>query len=238
MPSAFFLAQTAAEIHRIPPYDARRAWMACHFSPYGTGLSNLPEGLPPGSMVILNDRTPVAGHDPGLIAAQLAQLAEEEKVSHILLDFQRTGEARTAAIARAVAEVLPCPVGVAAGYAKELDCAVFLPPLPLHTAPEDYIAPWQGRPVWLELAPACGAYTVTQQGCTQSPWASEGEFPHLEETVCCRYRTEVETDAIRFILKRGPQELKLLRNAPGIDCFVGLYQEFAQPEAQATALAQ
>ena len=34
MPTAFFLAQTAAEIHLPLPEDAKKAWMACHFSSY------------------------------------------------------------------------------------------------------------------------------------------------------------------------------------------------------------
>ena len=38
-----FLAMTAAEIRANPDISSPIGWMACHFSPYGTGLSNLPE---------------------------------------------------------------------------------------------------------------------------------------------------------------------------------------------------
>ena len=66
-----FLAMTAAEIRGTETLPPKTAWMACHFSPYSTGLSNLPKALPPGSMVILDDITPIHGHDSETIAAQL-----------------------------------------------------------------------------------------------------------------------------------------------------------------------
>lgn len=238
MPSAFFLAQTAAEIRQQLPKNTQKAWMACHFSPYGTGLSNLPEQLPEGSMVIVNDRTPVAGHDPQRIASQLAQLVQAGNIGHVLLDFQRPGEAQTVAIAKAIVGGLACPVGVSELYAKDLQCPVFLPPLPLHMPLADYIAPWKEREIWLELMPDCAAYTVTENGCTKTACDATGTFPHFDAQACCRYRTEVLADAVRFTLVRGAEELEQLRNRTEISCFVGLYQQFAQPEAQATALDQ
>lgn len=238
MPSAFFLAQTAAEFQQELPENAQKAWMACHFSPYGTGLSNLPATLPENSMVIVNDRTPVAGHDPERIAAQLGQLAQTLQVSRVLLDFQRPGESRTAAICKAISQSLPCPVGVSEPYAKGLDCPVFLPPVPLHMPPADYITPWQDRRVWLELAPSCAAYRITESGCFQDVGNTTGQFPHFDQQACCRYRIEMLKDTICFTLYRGWEELALLREHGAVDCFVGLYQEFAQPEAQATALDQ
>ena len=66
-----YLAMTPAEFNSVsqPPPDF--AYMACHFSPYGTGLGNLPTVLPPESLLILNDRTPIHGHDPQRIFDQL-----------------------------------------------------------------------------------------------------------------------------------------------------------------------
>ena len=43
-----YFAMTAAEIRGCSALPAGIAWMACHFSPYGTGLSNLPPELPEG----------------------------------------------------------------------------------------------------------------------------------------------------------------------------------------------
>lgn len=238
MPSDFFLGQTAAEWeHPLPP-GTKKAWMACHFSPYGTGLSNLPRQMPPGSMVILNDRTPVAGHDPALIARQLTELIHQFDCSRILLDFQRPGEAQTQTIVKAILASTDCPVGVSHWYATDLDCPVFLPPLPLHMPLRSHIAPWAGRKIWLELAPDCARYTVTKDGCRQESCEATGEFPHFDQALHCRYRTEVSSEAITFTLCRTHDDVRCMLEAEEIDCFAGLYQEFSQPEAQATALAQ
>ena len=238
MPSDFFLGQTAAEwTHPLPP-GAKKAWMACHFSPYGTGLSNLPRQLPPGSMVILNDRMPVAGHDPALIARQLAELARGCGCSRILLDLQRPGEDRTAAVAKAVVEAAACPVGVSHWYARGLDCPVFLPPLPLLTPLKDHIGPWAGRQIWLELAPDQARCTVTKEGCRIESCGSVGAFPHFDPLLSCHYRIEVSPEQITFTLRRTRADALALLEEAGIACFAGLYQDFSQPEAQATALAQ
>ena len=51
-----YLAQTALEMggNSLP---GRLAYMACHFSPGGQGLSNVPELLPSGAILILDDST-------------------------------------------------------------------------------------------------------------------------------------------------------------------------------------
>lgn len=238
MPFEFFLAQTPAQFGQELPNCAKHAWMACHFSPYSSGLSNLPTDLPAGSMVIVNDLIPVASHDPERIATQLHDFVQSHGCNRVLLDFQRPGEARTAAIVRAIVDTLPCPVGIAELYASGFACPVFLPPPPLHLPLQDHLAPWQNRPVWLELMPDCMIYTVTKDGCRKSRCAATGIFPHFDAQARCRYRIEASHDAIRFTLCRQEQELALLQEAAAIECFIGLYQDFAQPEAQSTAFDQ
>ena len=117
-----FLAMTAAELKSAAPLSEHIAWMACHFSPYHTALSNLPHGLPKGSMLMLNDRTPPAGHDPKAVADSLTQTAQALECSCILLDFQRPGNEETASIVEAVLQQSECPVGVSCCYGEKLDC--------------------------------------------------------------------------------------------------------------------
>ena len=93
-----YLAMTAAEIRENPFLPGNTAYMACHFSPYGTGLSNLPRDLPPESLLILNDRTPIRGHDPQQIRDQLAQAMAQFQCLGLLLDFQRAGNDETRAL--------------------------------------------------------------------------------------------------------------------------------------------
>lgn len=236
MPSALFLAATAAEIQAMQEISANIGWMACHFSAYGTGLSNLPGFLPEGSLLILNDRTPVCGHDPQRIAEEMTHLVQTYRCSRVLLDLQRPGEAESMRIVSAVTKTLPCPVGISAPYALDPAFPVFLPPVPLHKRAEDYLRPWQGRPVWLEVSLEAAVYVVTAQGCHIRQEQPMGQYPHQDEALCCRYHTMCCRNAIEFHLHRTAADLPaFLQQAAQAECFIGLYQELAQAAAHCTA---
>lgn len=223
------LAMTAAEFTACSPLPGHIAWMACHFSPYGTGITNLPKHLPPGSLLILNDRTPVCGHDPALVAQTLDTLVKRLKCGGILLDFQRPGCEQTNRIAAEIAK-LPCPVAVSELYAGALDCPVFLPPVPLHQPLADHLAPWQGREVWLEAALDSLQITVTEKGSeyTPLPWEAEPEIRFTDGCLHCGYTTTIQPGLARFSLHRTrPMLNSLLTEAEklGVTHAVGLYQQ-------------
>ena len=225
-----FLAMTGAEIGISPLLPPKIAWMACQFSPYGTGLSNLPRQLPPGSLLILDDMTPIRGHDPALIRDQLAELTAVLKCSGILLDFQHPDCAETAALAKYLTEALPCPVAVSEPYAAELDCPVFLPPVPPDVSLANHIAPWSGRELWLEIALDGLILSLNQTGASTAPLLpgtllSEG-YP--EHNLHCHYHAEQTDQEAHFTLWRTTEDLEgLLEDAEkaGIHTAVGLYQE-------------
>lgn len=221
------LAMTAAEFDANASPSGPIAWMACHFSPYGTGLSNLPPQLPEGSILILNDRTPVFGHSPERIASQMAEAMEGTSYSGILLDLQRASDAQSSAIVKAIT-ALPYPVAVTPGYAKDLDCAVFLPPPPLNCPLKTHLAPWQGREIWLEAALEQQRIRVDKNGSHTSPWEDALPCPHTDETLHCLYRMEVQECHIDFFLRRDKDQLWALleeADALGIRRFVGLHQQ-------------
>ena len=225
-----FLAMTGAEIEKRSPLPPHIAWMACHFSPYATGLSNIPKNLPAGSMVIVNDRTPVYHHDPVLIAEQLSKMEENICCSSILLDFQRQNVPETVEIVRAIIEQVSCPVGVTEHYAKDFDCAVFLPPVPPHLPPEAYLRPWQKREIWLELALDGTRIAVTESGCKFDPldFLKPAEDCHHDPELHCHYHTTVSDEQISFHLYRRSEDLLSLLSAAealGVEKAVGLYQE-------------
>ena len=225
-----YLALTAAEFQNCPVLPAHTAWMACHYSPYGLGLSNCPKKLPAGSMLILNDRTPAQGHDPRLIARQLRELAEKFHCSRVLLDFQRPGSPENTAVAQATVSSLACPVGVSELYAGELDCPVFLPPVPPHVPLNEYFIPWQGRETWLEAALGVETITVTDQGSTVSPLLSAAlpETGMEEPGLHCHYHIRTEEDRIVFTLwRRGDDLSALLQQAEkrNVTLSIGLWQE-------------
>ena len=83
-----YLAMTEAEIRAAATLPDHLAFMACHFSPYGIGLVNIPQRLPRGSILIVNDRVPVLHHDPQVVLRQLQEVGRQLSLRGILLDFE------------------------------------------------------------------------------------------------------------------------------------------------------
>ncbi len=226
-----YLAMTAAELEAFSlPEGVCAAYMACHFSPYTTGLSNIPAGLPPGSMLILNDRTPVHGHDPQRIASQLLDAYALLRFDSLLLDFERPAVDVYHGLCNTLMQHLPCPVGISGLYAKDLTCPVFLPPVPMDQPLEEYITPWKGRELWLDIAPQAVCVTVTETGSTAVPlpYSVPPENAFTDEELHCRYRSKIEENAVLFHLWRDmPQIKQLIDHAQtlGITKCVGLYQQ-------------
>lgn len=228
MAIARYLAMTAGEMQQHPAQLC--AWMACHFSPYGTGLSNLPAQLPPGALLILNDRTPICGHDPTLIAAQLRERVLRLECRGVLLDFQRPGNGQTMELCQTLCRSLPCPVAVSEAYAQDAPI-VFASPVPPDTPPEAALAQWQGREIWLELALDGMEITLTEAGAKAGPlppWEHPvGGFS--EERLHCHYRSELSEDQAVFTLWRTESDADALLEAAqslGVSLGVGLYQQF------------
>lgn len=221
-----YLALTAAEFASCSQIPTHTAWMACHFSPYGTGLSNLPPALPSGSMVIVNDRTPIGGHDPAEILCQLKKVNPHL----LLLDFQRPEVKAAQQLALYLVDGMDCPVVVSHHYARGLDCPVFLPPVPPDTAISEHIAPWRNRQLWLEVALEGITRTVTEKGCTVSPLPHPPEDGWEDAALHCHCTITEYKDHVDFHLYRTPEDLRnFLEDAKshGITCAVGLYQELS-----------
>ena len=225
-----YLAMTAAEIQNSSALPERIAWMACHFSAYGKGISNAPASLPPGSALILNDRIPPFGHDPAIVARELAETIEQTGAQRLLLDFQRPGIPLLGKITHAVIAAVPCPVAVSTHYGQALTCPVFLLPK-LHKPLGEQLQAYAGREIWLEAALEYWEVTVTAQGShfLEIP-PEDGEFPHVEESLHFRYRTQVAHDHVRFTLSRDEEQLRahLAQAAElGVRCAFGLYQQLS-----------
>jgi len=225
-----YTAMTAAEFQSATHLPARFAWMACHFSCYSTGLTNLPQTLPQNSMVIVNDRTPVHGHDPEVIARQLCELYEQQKPACFLLDLQRIENQETREIVKTLINALPCPVGVSLPYAEGLNCPVFLPPPAIDCPLKAHLEPWSQREIWLEVAVDAQTATVTEAGCIfapVSPVPLEEPFA-FDKEVYCHYRIDQKPDAVVISLLRGKDALQTMLPEAfhlGITTAVGLYQQ-------------
>lgn len=224
-----YLSMTGAEFTHCRKHPSHIAWMACHFSPYGTGLTNLPAHLPKKSLIIVNDRTPIHRHDPMQIRQALEEIISNLDCSGVLLDFQRSDSTEAIELINTLL-TLPCPVCVSDIYAKELECPIFLPPIPITVSPEEYFAPWKGREIWLDAAPESVTFTVNKMGCQIKPNKFNQKTLFREDHLFCHYCAQTQGDSIEFYLQRTKQDVKdLLRHcaAFGVTTGVGLWQELA-----------
>ena len=209
------------------------AWMACQFSPYHRGITNIPDHFPGNCPLILNDMTPFSSHDPSVIRNQLFAEAERLRSSGILLDLLRQPIPETRDLCRLLCREPPCPVIVPEAYwEKEMNAPVFLPAVPLLKPLDTYLAPWKDEAIWLECACDEQTVTVTEKGaalCTETP---DPELPaHYHTKLHCTYHISVSRDRAVFHLNRSWDELEdLLKEAEklGVQAAVGLYQQFRQ----------
>ena len=192
-----YLAMTAAEIAAAGAPAYGLAYMACHFSPYGTGLVNLPRELPEGAMLILNDRIPPRGHDPRQITEQLLEVIRHCGCECVLLDFQQPGCKELECLAQSLSRSLPCPTAVSEAYAAGLSCPAFLPPVPPDVPLQTHLASWGSREIWLEISLEGLQIRLTEQV----------RFVHRFPTrrKICRIRTRNSTAATVSPQNRMPQ---------------------------------
>ena len=238
MPIAHYLAMTAAEMAGNSAFPRHAAWMACHFSPSGVGLSNLPNWLPPDCLLILDDSTPIHDHDPERIASELSGCMEKFQCAGLLLDFQRPGEAQTRELTAHLCEALPSPVVVSDVYAEELDCPVFLSPVAPDETMASRLALWRGREIWLDTTMEGLEIVLTEKG------AKSATLPHQKYPDCgledrllhCHYRISLSENSAVFTLWRTKSDISAQleeAEALGVTAAVGLYQEFGSPPPEA-----
>lgn len=225
-----YLTMTAAEVWKAETLPDPLAWMACHFSSYGTGISNVPKELPAGSMLMLNDRIPFCGHDPQQVAQTLCDVAEELKCSRILLDFQRQNYPDLTMVIQAVLEKAHCPVGVSLLYAQDFNCPVLLPPIPPHVPPEEVLMSQKDRELWLELSAEGTEIIVSPEGSryTSLPYYQPETTAHFEPDLHCHYTITLAENQVRFQLGRTPEDRFSFLQAVsklGVSCALELWQE-------------
>lgn len=225
-----YLAQTPKEMAGNP-LPRGMAYMACHFSPGGTGLSNLPEVLPAGAMLILDDSAPMDGHDPERILEQLSPRISELGCESLLLDFQRQNIPGQQKLAQLLTASLPCPVGVSELYADRVSCPVFLPPCPPDRPLPEYLAPWQHREIWLEAALDGITLTLTESGCSVEALYDFPDGGMRDDQISCHYAVETTADSAIFQLWRTRHDLDTILAAAetqGVTKAIGLWQELGK----------
>lgn len=225
-----YLAMTAGEFATCARPPKKAAWMACHFSTAHKGLSNLPQSLPEGSILMVDDWNPLEDHDFEEIAAQLKDLLRRHRCAGVVLDFQRPASTGLSELCRYLTATLPCPIAATEVYARDLSSAVFLSAPKLRTPLKRHLEPWQGREIWLEATLNAEEVLITESGC-QTKEGSLDPLPepwHKDSALHCRYHWRKEERALRFLLQRQKEDLfSLLEEAAavGVTTAVGLYQQ-------------
>lgn len=227
MANPMYLAMTAAEYLSCGSTPENLAWMACHFSPYGRGISNIPKALPEGSILMLNDRIEPTIHDASLVALELEEAARKHRCSAVILDFQRPGSDVTAYITKTVlASFHYCPTVVSHHYAQGLDCGVLLSLPPMRCELASYLEEWMDREIWLDVYDQWEQITIGANE-TLSSKTRPRVIPALsleDFRSSCRYSIDIADDAATFTLHRGITELNKLE-IPNLN-FIGLWQEY------------
>ena len=226
--SDVFLAMTDNEMQQHRPKKA--AYMACHFSPYGQGLSNLPAQLPENCLLLLDDSTPIAGHDPNLVIKQLNALVDAYSPKAVLLDFQR--QDCDCNMVAAIIKNTRCPVAVSEKHCGNLDCPVFLSPPPVNKQLSNYLTPFLKRGIFLEIAPEAAEITVTAGGSkTVSISPSLRWLPLEHKGLHCHYDVQVVPGKAIFTLQHTAEDLaELVKHAYNLGALgvVGLHQELCR----------
>ena len=227
-----FLAMTAAEFSFCRCLPSHIAWLACHFSPSGLGLSNIPSVLPPDSILILDDSIPFQQHDPEQILRQLKNALTRLSVQGLLLDFQRPMDPLVRELALLLQKELPCPVGAPPNY-SDGHSPLFLPPIPLYKSPRDYLSSYKSREIWLETAWDSVQMYITPEGCRieSGLYTDSQDFPHQNRTLFCHYNILRNTDGFVFRLQRSREDLEQLSEEVlpmGVTNLVGLWQELKE----------
>lgn len=230
MATVRYLAMTASEFTIARHLPSNIGWMACHFSPYGSGLMDLPNELPRDSLLILNDRISIKGHDRQKIAGQLSRTVETFGCKGILLDFQQPGSDELKELASYLVSALPCPTAVSEPYALGLNCPVFLSPCPHHVPLKEHLKSRQGREIWLDLALDSEEIRIAPEGTDFRPLSGHLRLPteHADQKLYCHYSIALTEKSALFTLWRTQADVESLAAEAenlGVAAFVGLYQE-------------
>ncbi len=225
-----YLAMTFAQVYSKKP-DHPIVWMGASFSSNHTGLSNLPEALPPSSVLLVDDRIIPEEHDPERIIEELLRCKEQTCFESIILDFQNPYNKPCVQMAEHIAQALPCSVAVTPPYKDLSHGPILLPPHPPDIPFDEYTEPYSGRELWLEVTTENTVLTLTESGCTVHT-EQQDEFTEpmfTDEQLCCSYHIKVTENNAVFSLFHRIEDLEQLSKKYshiGLKRMIGLYDDW------------
>lgn len=221
----FYLAMTAEEFLPTARLPAHLAYLGTHFSENGSGLVGLPDKVPEGSILIIDDRTPFQDHDLKMILRQIRETYENNRCTGILLDFQKPYSENLRRVTEAVLHDFPGHTAVTKEYFSD-SAILFLPLLPGDDIAAS-LSPFAGRNIWLDLSPSPISCLIAS-GCYISENKKSAACPLQDTALNCHYGTALRQDGIQFTLQRTIDDCSSLLEkaaALGVSAGFALYQE-------------
>ncbi len=235
-----FLAITPAEFAHLPELPNPLAWMSVRLSLTSPGLSNVPSQLPPGSLIIFDDKTPWSGHSVELVCKEMTTLLLNTKAYGLLLDFERAPTPETILLVKALSQCckeIGIPLAAPEGYGGDESVAVFTSPFPCWKKPTETSN--DHRALWLDASPTAHALRITQDHAVGIALPYPPETPpeedqiHWDESLHCAYWTDFDGDGLVITMYRTPEKTtELLAELPSspFRLAVGVWREYALSE--------
>lgn len=199
-----YLAMTSDEINHNAKTPENIAWMSIRFDQAGDGLFNFPSESFSNCILILDDYYPYTQHNCKKICQQLKKHIDENNYNGLLLDFQRQQDKNLYTLAHALERELPCKVAMPPNYCND-ESIVFLPPPAPAVPPEDYLKPWTGHEIWLDLTTQAYAMHFTIHGISECE-AQQDAFPFYDKDLCTHYNVKADTEGITFSFRRTRED--------------------------------
>lgn len=199
-----YLAVTSDEISKNVNLPTNTAWMSIRFDQAGDGLFNFPPAPFDKGILILDDYHPYSQHSCEKICHQLKNYMGENNYTGLLLDFQRPRDENLYNLARMLESELSCKVAMPPNYCND-ESIVFLPPPAPAVSPEDYLKPWTGHEIWLDLTTQAYAMHFTIHGISECE-AQQDAFPFYDKDLCTHYHVKADTEGITFSFQRTRED--------------------------------
>lgn len=199
-----YLAVTSDEISKKVNLPTNTAWMSIRFDQAGDGLFNFPPAPFDKGILILDDYHPYSQHSCEKICHQLKNYMDENNYTGLLLDFQRPRDENLYNLARMLERELSCKVAMPPNYSNG-DSIVFLPPPSPVVSPADYLTPWKGREIWLDLTTQAYALCFTADGISERANPND-VFPFYDKSLCTHYHVKTVAENITFSFRRTRED--------------------------------
>lgn len=208
----FYTAMTGQEMEADGLSYTQRAWLSAHFDSNGNGISNLPEKPFHGSILILDDLYPFDKHNEDKICSELYAHITSGNYEGVLLDLQRDYSESLCSLVRKIEKEIPCKVGITPPYCTP-DSIVFLPPITHTQIPAEYLTPWKGHEIWLDMCLKEASLTVSEESPVQSKSLPE-KLPYYDEALYTHYNITKYENGFIFTFRREYEDCtKLLEEA-------------------------